>query len=42
VTLRLVARAMEIIDSIVILSSLFDHGCDLGGRVVDGVIDAAA
>jgi hypothetical protein len=38
----LVVRAIEIIDSIVILSSSFDHGGDLGGRVVDGVVDAAA
>ena len=27
---------------IVILSQRDDHGCDLGGRVEDGVIDAAA
>jgi hypothetical protein len=26
---------------VVILSSLDDHGCDLGGRVEDGVADAA-
>jgi transposase-like protein len=26
----------------VILSFLVDHGCDVGGRVVDGVADAAA
>jgi hypothetical protein len=26
----------------VILSSVVDHGCDLGGRVEDDVVDAAA
>jgi hypothetical protein len=35
-------RTVAKVDSIVILSSSFDHGCDLGGRVVDGVVDAAA
>jgi len=27
---------------VVILSFVVDHGCDLGGRVEDGVADAAA
>jgi hypothetical protein len=41
-TLRFVVLAMAIIDSVVILSSLADHRCDLGGCVENGVVDAAA
>jgi hypothetical protein len=35
-------RTVAKVDSIVILSFSFDHGCELGCRVGDSVLDAAA
>jgi hypothetical protein len=40
-TLLAWVRQIEIMLSIVIWSAVEDHGCDLGGRVEDGVVDAA-